>query len=505
MDDDIFEPEPEAELDDPPPEKAKAPRGNFLITQNSARIREQPGHRKVEFSFPREYIKDVPRSEYLLLGFDTEYQPVKETFSTDEIKAGDAKYEVLSYQFYAINSNGSEWSGIAIPDDGERIAFTDFIVHAISRGALLGEHVPRTIILVAHYNRADLPAFDDRKQLLWRLQNVRNSLVSSGLPIRLCVSFNDNESDDIDLSVYVRDTMLLAPAGRKSLAELGKLIGREKIRLSDDDAEELELKRTMKVLRAIDWDKFREYAILDAEISAKYFLKLTQMYQEVTKEKFVPTALSNIGMKLLIKDWKERSPDFDTTEMVGKENIEELVWDETSQQFRRIKHTPYVEELSWFVDFVAQCYHGGRNEQLWFGPSFEDDWYDYDLTSAYPTAMATIGKIDWRKIRPIANIEELKDGSLAFVCVDFKFPPNVRYPTLPVRTQNGIVFPLEGRSYCAMPEIELARQLDCDMVLKYGVALPEDVGEKVFFPFIKESIYRRTKRLQKLRMHFGRS
>src|SRR5258706_3722013 len=175
------------------------------------------------------------------------------------------------------------------------------------------------------------------------------------------------------------------------------------MRLSDDDAEQLEMKRTMKVLRAMDWNKFREYAILDAEISAKYFLKLTKMYQEVTWETFVPTALSNIGMKLLIKEWTERSPSVDTLELTGKEKIEESVWDETSQQFRRIKHTPYVEELSWFTDFVTECYHGGRNEQLWFGPSFEDDWYDYDLTGAYPTAMATIGRIDWRKVRPVAD------------------------------------------------------------------------------------------------------
>lgn len=502
-DGEFFEPEAnDAEPDNPRPGMAKAPRESFLETKNSARIRERPGGRKFDFSFPQQYIKDVPRSEFLLLGFDTEYQSPQDAFTRDEIEEGKAKYEVLSYQFHAINSNGREWSGIAIPDDGYRISFTDFIVYAISKGALLGEHVPKTIILVAHYNRADLPAFDDRGQVFTRLQNVRNSLVSSGLPVRLRVRFGDNAKDDIDLSVYVRDTMLLAPAGRKSLAELGKLIGREKIRLSEDDDEELKIKKNMKVLRSLDWDLFREYALIDAEISAKYFLKLTQMYQDVTEDKFAPTALSNIGVKLLVKGWKERAPAVETTEMVGKEKIEESVWDETSQQFRRLKHTPYVEELSWFIDFVTECYHGGRNEQFWFGPSFEDDWYDYDLTSAYPTAMATIGRVNWRAIKPVSKIEDLEDGSFAFVCVDFKFPPHIRYPTLPVRTQNGIIFPLSGRSYCAMPEIELARQLGCEMTLKYGVTVPQDRSDNVFFPFIKESIRKRAEAPTKIENAF---
>ena len=32
------------------------------------------------------------------------------------VKAGLAKYEVLSYQFFAENDTGETWSGITIPD-----------------------------------------------------------------------------------------------------------------------------------------------------------------------------------------------------------------------------------------------------------------------------------------------------------------------------------------------------------------------------------------------------
>jgi hypothetical protein len=151
---------------------------------------------------------------------------------------------------------------------------------------------------------------------------------------------------------------------------------------------------------------------------------------------------------------------------------------------------------------VAVCYHGGRNEQLWFGPSFDDDWYDYDLTSAYPTAMATIGSINWRTIRPLLSLEDITDDETAFVCVDFKFPDDTRYPTLPVRSQNGIIFPLSGRSYCALPEIELARQLNCELTLRHGAAVSHDKHRKVFFEFIKESIRERSEAPTKIEIAF---
>ncbi len=481
----------ETEPDEPAPEKPKVDQSAFLATSNTAWICNKPKGRNYNCSFPRTMIKDVKRSEFLVLGFDTEYQSPKETFELEAIKAGKAKYEVLSYQFHAINSNGVEWSGIAIPNDGERLSFTEFIVYALSLGARKKQQVPKTIILVAHYNRADLPAFEDRKQIFWRLQNVRSSLISASAPVSLKVSFDDGDERAVDISVYVRDTILLAPAGRKSLAEIGKLIEREKIRLSDDDEEELHWKKNMKVYRNTDWEGFREYALIDAEISAKYFLKLTQMYQDVTGEDFVPSALSSIGMKLLVKGWNEGEPPRDPIELVGKEQVTEVVWNEKTQGFRKWKHRPYLEELSWFVDFVTECYHGGRNEQLWFGPSFEDDWYDYDLTGAYPTAMATIGRLDWRAIRPLASLTDVRDDDAAFVCVDFKFPDDTRYPTLPVRSQNGIIFPLTGRSYCARPEIELAQQLSCQLTLKHGVAVPQDRNDKVFFNFIKDTIRKR--------------
>jgi hypothetical protein len=477
----------DAEVEATPNAKAKLRDEVFLLTGNNASIRETIHGDKTEFKFDRADIRtDLKRERHLVLGFDTEYQSLEEFYTNEQVRSRLAKYEVLSYQFFAINHTGAEWSGIAIPDDKQRISFTDFIVYAISRGVAAGEEIPRTIVLVGHYNRADVPAFDDTKQIFPRLKNVRNSLVSLGAPVKVRVAFSEDQEDYVDINVYVRDTMLLAPSGRKSLAELGRLIGVEKMKLADTVEEDCALKKMMKLVRE-DWDLFRAYAIIDAEICARYYKRLSDTVTALTGG-FAPTALSSIGMKLLINEWENRTPPVDALTMTGREKIEEQVYDEKRHTFRKLKLEPFIQELHWSIDFATECYHGGRNEQLWFGPSPEDDWTDYDLSGAYPTAMATIGRPKWSEAQVVQSLDEIGPTDLGFVCVDFEFPGNTRYPTLPVRSQNGIIFPLSGRSCCAMPEIELARQLDCELTLRHGVRIPQDLNDKIFFPFVQQSI-----------------
>ena len=52
----------------------------------------------------------------------------------------------------------------------------------------------------------------------------------------------------------------------------------------------------------------------------------------------------------------------------------------------------YVEDN---LPLIKKTYYGGRNEQLFYGVTPIDEYFDYDLVSAYPSAMMTIGLIDW--------------------------------------------------------------------------------------------------------------
>ena len=472
-----------------------------LIHTNYINVREEPNAKKITYAFDRENIRKVKREEeFLIVGFDTEYKTPKESVNNKEIKERKARYEVLSYQFHAKTKDGIEWNGIILPDELERVSFSDFIVYVVGKGIQdkIIETIPNQIYLVAHYNRADIPAFDDKDELIKRLNNVRKSLVTRDLPIKLKIKYFEDEVinpdpsiDDESLNIYLRDTILLAPTGQKSLAELGELVDCPKVVLSADKKEEINIKENLDVLIKENWELFKRYALIDAEICVRYFDRITANYEELMGTRRIPSALSNIGIKLLLKEWSSRDVAIERLHAIGKESFAETVWKREKQQFITTKKDIYYEEISWFIDFVTETYHGGRNEQFWVGPSYIADWSDYDLTGAYPTAMAMIGQPLWKEIYSSTNESDYTPTTLGFACLDFKFKKSIRYPTFPVRTNNGIIFPRSGRSYCSAPEIALALQLGCEITIRHGVIIPQDHSNKIFFPFLKQTIQQR--------------
>lgn len=102
--------------------------------------RKQPGKERGK-SPPSETApagsQATPEAEepYLILGFDTEFKGPGYAVDRADIKAGRAKFEVLSYQFHAKASSGEEWNGICCPDKGARIPLGEFLVFALGVGA----------------------------------------------------------------------------------------------------------------------------------------------------------------------------------------------------------------------------------------------------------------------------------------------------------------------------------------------------------------------------------
>lgn len=421
-------------------------------------------------------------SRYLIIGFDTEYQRYADDYTRT------LNNEVLSYQYCCTvierdvdDTSAPIWSGLMKPRGSkveDRLSLEEFLIAALTDGCsqFPDYKLPSMIYLVAHFTRADVPGFADFKDEATRsalqLDNIRNLFMNVANDIRLDLG-DRSKSKSIPISVKIRDTMTLAPAGAKSLAAIGDILGFEKIELGSTPQEELSIKQNMKSFMKRDWETFEKYAIRDAEICTQYTRKMIRLYQERTGKFRMPVTLTSIGVDLIRQFWKDQS--VDPLEIVGKEEIKEKYWSKRFQRYQTKKKIVYLKKIHWSLDFFTECYHGGRNEQFWFGPAFDSVWYDYDLSSAYPSAMALIGRPDWDKCRPIRDTEELLgfgSAELAFANVDFEFPDDVAYPVLPIRTENGLIFPRKGNSTTHISEILLAHRLGAKITLVEGRFIP---------------------------------
>src|SRR5690606_13861492 len=69
---------------------------------------------------------------------------------------------------------------------------------------------------------------------------------------------------------------------------------------------------------------------------------------------------------------------------------------------------------------------------------------------------------------------------------------HVRFPTMPVRSDNGLIFPHRGSCACGSPEIALALSLGAEITIRRGVVVPPlPDGPPVFATFIKHCIEKR--------------
>jgi hypothetical protein len=442
--------------------------------------------------------KKAPPTSHLIIGFDSEYQS-RDPIGPTKDEAQDAKNEILSYQFCSrLVSKDSpqpspQCSGIIIPaGNDQRWPLLDFVAAAI--GSLIKEFpdvkVPTDIYLVGHFTRADLPMFHEfRAEAKRSLNNVRNTFVS--IENFIPMTIEDRDGNEIEsFRIRLRDTILLAPANAKKLADIGEMLGIEKIELHEDRAAERKIKENMKQFRGENWPLFRDYAIRDAEICTEYAERVIRQYDDLFDQFKMPLTLTSFGSKLVIADWENRG--WEPNEVLGKEEKTQPRFDKKRGFSVKETINPYLQDVHFEQDFVTETYHGGRNEQFLFGICDEHIWRDHDLSSAYTTAMSLIGKPVWEQMHRVEGIDEIDMLDLAFVAVDFEFPETVRFPTLPVRSPNGIIFPRKGRSYCAAPELILAKQLGAQLVLSRSIKVPVERDAGIFSRFITDCISKRT-------------
>ena len=330
------------------------------------------------------------------------------------------------------------------------------------------------VTLLFHTGIADLTGFgfgDFDKDVLRRVSSVSGGLVS-------ILGYYTYPSDVFrywnfyPIHIVIRDTMCFAPAKKKSLDNLGKSIGVEKLSLMDGYS-----KGDMRRYMLEQPVGFMEYAINDALVTLLYASSLWGY------NKSMPLTVSGAAVKasvpvlqryfgLEIGDRKGYNMKFRGLKSVKKGLIP---CHDRPGYIEDTSLVPVSDDAKLLQSYARDAYKGGYNASTIIG-WYEGMTYDYDLKNAYPTSMALCMDIDWMSDKVIARewrnepmlLEDFRSPyDPIFGNFKFKFPESVKYPCIPVKAEGNLIYPMSYEDsdgvYACGPEIYLALCLGAEV------------------------------------------
>ena len=443
---------------------------------------------------------DVSSQLHLDIGFDTEYVYNPQTKQND----------ILSYQSYVVLPDGTGVPGILYPASAhkkDRLSLKTFLARTLTP-LLENEQInewPGSITLYAHFLRADVASFSDfwseHKILLKGIRSTVSSFKNrygidfDGVENRRekssLVTFDKRTSPPRCSNVTFTDTLLITPGGM-GLSECGELLGLPKLTIPAPYS----ISDMRHYLKG-DRRGFEAYAVRDAEIAVRYALRVKSFCAESLMITRVPTTIGGIGVSRFLKTLNESG--ISSEICMGTRTVSKQCWNPETQGFRTVTTTRSKPSRELYETFPINCYHGGRNECYIMGITPEREWYDYDLAGAYTTGLLDILQPDYDNIFHSRNPEDYCGHVMGFALVSFQFPGSVRFPCLPVRTEQfGLFFPLAGESWATAPEIALALSLGAEITIQQGIIVPWRMDEpndamnlrkqecSVFLPFVQQ-------------------
>lgn len=453
------------------------------------------------------------------IGFDCEW--------VDHRAPGQQRLNCLSYQFHLVGVGG-ELAAVYFPPSGHvshRLPLagmlSDLLDEALKRGVILD--FPGQVVIVGFFIRADLAMLADLVEFQQDLGNVGGKIATTRNPVEMDLvchrreweRFDDNRiitvgtaSEPSLVRVSFCDVAKHAPE-KTPLSALGELLGLEKLVIPEGYS----IAR-MDELRDGNLQSYIDYALRDAEIPAKFYLTVLEFARETiwdkqdsrsvivpethaerlsaTSRKILPVSAGALAVQLCKKTFSASGFDFD--DLFGLTHEVKAAWNSATNRLRKEEVVVQDGMREFHEAFAAKCYHGGRNECFYAGPTPPGIWHDFDLRGAYTTGMLLIRPINYAESKETRRIEDFLGDVMGFAWVEFEYPDDVCYPALPVRCEErGLIFPRSGVSYATSPEIALAHGQGVQARIRRGVVYPwkEDpagVADRVriFLAFVRE-------------------
>jgi len=298
----------------------------------------------------------------LLLGMDSEYTYI-----------GNNTNLCLSYQFYIENiSTGENFSHIYYTNQEieERLSLKDIFVIIFKIAKIPAEDINGYYVnIICHFATAEWSMLSDRAEIAPYFEFLYKTLITFSTK-HVSFRLNDIEHNVLfDLS----DTMLLLPPSHRSLDKATTLLDEAYNKKSLTDSE----KAHMDVLLREDKERFEEYALHDAKITLKLYVKQQELLNSICETDNV--RYTTIGIASVTAYQSYCQSHFD------KGFLATQFKDGSSDVNKR------------GYDLARRAYLGGLNNSYFIGECTGALFLDIDFSSAYPTVMNLLRSMEFPK------------------------------------------------------------------------------------------------------------
>ena len=388
----------------------------------------------------------------IIAGIDTEYQ---------EITKGE--HTPASYQFSAFYHHEGVWEYTErVLDPSQKITLGQYL-HAILTAFGLGRRRAEgmKVLLIAHISRAEWHMLKDRTAIAEQCKVIHRVPVTIK-PLKWSVPFGSKNYSQV--LVELRDTCLPAPTPNTALAALAKDTPFPKIELPKGAI------TRMCEYRHEDPTTFESYAITDCRGALAYYLRFMADYEAIAGTRDVlPLTVGHGTVEAYVH--QQTQAGLDILDLVGKVEVQDT--NSKGYKTHRLQMKP---SLAVCKTFGVESYMGGLNNIYVIGER-TGKILDLDFSGAYLAALGVIPQINWDacpyQTQRITNT--LFDGpavNMIIAHVAFQFPETCLYPNLAMRRMGSLFFPLQGETYCTLPEIVLARHLGAQVQVNTAFHFP---------------------------------
>ena len=402
-----------------------------------------------------------PVAEPTIIGFDSEFNP----------RTG----QLISVQF-ALIKNGQLESELFYLNSLTSQDMLGCILRFLADvGIAVRAEKPR-IYLVCHFASAEISKIKDYLKE-FRIKVYNKAMSGEGEFVWTGEEEYENEAHmkSAKLGKYRIKILDLYGFFPRKLEDIADMIGLPKLEVDASRIDEI---------RGENPALFEAYAKRDAEICAKSFIELRDLFLSEYEVDilYYPTTASLAGA--IFRQKFLRGPAAPVREEVRafRKLTKKKGWVTTYRKIALFDGSRDVRHMSLL------CYWGGRAEAYVRG-LIKGDFEYRDVVSLYPSASLL-------QPLPNENTKWIQFSSLkealpleGFCQVNFQFPSDCRYPCLPVMVPgiNKLFFPLKGESYCTIAEVKAALKMRVKIhsIRGWGFRATESEAEHDLAAFMK--------------------